>query len=64
MALFSFMLIELKITWLCIQTIIDSGLQNREVLTFVDQFKALPFTATGAPPTARRIRILPMSQYA
>jgi hypothetical protein len=35
-----------------------------EVLTFIDQFMALRFTATGAPPAARRIRILPMDQYA
>jgi hypothetical protein len=31
----------------------------RKVLTFVDLF-----TATGASPAARRIRILPMNQYA
>jgi hypothetical protein len=36
----------------------------REVLTFVDRFTALRFTATGALPGARRIRILPMTQYA
>jgi hypothetical protein len=30
----------------------------REVLTFVDRFTALLFTATGAPPAAMRIRIL------
>jgi hypothetical protein len=33
----------------------------REVLTFVDQFIALRFTATGAPPAARCIRILLMA---
>jgi hypothetical protein len=31
----------------------------QEVLTFVDRF-----TATGAPPGARSIRIVPMSHYA
>jgi hypothetical protein len=36
----------------------------REVLTFVDRFTALCFTATGAPPAAKRIRILPMNQLA
>jgi hypothetical protein len=35
-----------------------------EVLTFVDQFTALRFTATGAPLAERWIRILPMNQYA
>jgi hypothetical protein len=34
------------------------------VLTVVDQFTALRFTATGAPPAARQIRIFPMNQYA
>jgi hypothetical protein len=36
----------------------------REVLTFVDRFTALRFTATGAPTAAWRMRILPMNQYA
>jgi hypothetical protein len=35
----------------------------RDVLTFVDRFTALRFTATGAPSAARRIQILPMIQY-
>jgi hypothetical protein len=35
----------------------------REVLTFADRLTALRFMATGAPPAARRIRILPMNQY-
>jgi hypothetical protein len=35
-----------------------------EVLTFVDRFSALRFTAAGASPAARRIRFLPMNQYA
>jgi hypothetical protein len=35
-----------------------------EVLTFVDRFTALRFTATGAPPAARRIQILQMNPYA
>jgi hypothetical protein len=33
-----------------------------EVLTFVERFTTLRFTATGATPAARRIRILPMNQ--
>jgi hypothetical protein len=33
-------------------------------ITFVDRFTALRFTATSAPPAARRILILPMNQYA
>jgi hypothetical protein len=36
----------------------------REILAFVDRFMALHFTATGAPPAARRIIILSMNQYA
>jgi hypothetical protein len=36
----------------------------REVLIVVDLFTNMPFTATGAPPVARRIRVLPMNQYA
>jgi hypothetical protein len=36
----------------------------REVLTVIDRFMAQWFTATGAPPAARRIQILPMNQYA
>jgi hypothetical protein len=36
----------------------------RKVLTFLDRFMALCFTATGAPSAARRIRILPVNQYA
>jgi hypothetical protein len=36
----------------------------REVLTFVDRFTALRFTATGAPPNAMCIQILQMNQYA
>jgi hypothetical protein len=31
--------------------------------TFVDAFTALRFPATGAPPAARRIQILPTNQY-
>jgi hypothetical protein len=34
------------------------------VLIFADRFTALRFTATGAPPVARRMRILPINQYA
>jgi hypothetical protein len=36
----------------------------REVLTFVDRFTALNFTAADAPPAAKRMRILPMNHYA
>jgi hypothetical protein len=36
----------------------------REVLTFVDWLTAVHFTATGAPPAVRCIRILPVNQYA
>jgi hypothetical protein len=36
----------------------------REVLTFVDRFMALRFTATGAPPAAKSKRVLPIKQYA
>jgi hypothetical protein len=36
----------------------------KEVLTFVGRFTPLLFTAIGAPLAARRIRILPMNQYA
>jgi hypothetical protein len=36
----------------------------RGFLTFVDRFTALRYTGTGAPPAARRIRILPMNQHA
>jgi hypothetical protein len=35
-----------------------------EFLTFVDRYTALRFTATGAPPGAKRTRILPVNQYA
>jgi hypothetical protein len=35
----------------------------REVLTFVDWFIALRFTAIGAPPAARYVGILPTNQY-
>jgi hypothetical protein len=35
-----------------------------EALTFVDRFTALRFTATDAPPAAKRIRISPLNQYA
>jgi hypothetical protein len=37
---------------------------HREVLTSVDRFTALRFTATGASPAERRMRILPVNQYA
>jgi hypothetical protein len=37
---------------------------HTEILTFVDLFTALHFTATSAPPAARCIRILPMNNYA
>jgi hypothetical protein len=40
------------------------SLTTPQVLTFADRFKALRFTATGAPPVARRILIFPMNQYA
>jgi hypothetical protein len=36
----------------------------REVLSFVNRFTALHFTATGALPAVRPIRIFPMNQYA
>jgi hypothetical protein len=36
----------------------------KEVLTIVDQFTALHFTATSAPLAVRSIQILPMNQYA
>jgi hypothetical protein len=36
----------------------------REVLTFVDRFTPLRFTATSAPPAARCILILLINQYA
>jgi hypothetical protein len=32
-----------------------------EILTCVDRFTVLRFTATGAPPAASRIRVLPMN---
>lgn len=35
----------------------------RELLTFVDQFTELSFTATNAQSAARWVRILPMNQY-
>jgi hypothetical protein len=35
-----------------------------EVLTFVDWLTALRFAAAGAPPSGKRIWILPMNQYA
>jgi hypothetical protein len=34
--------------------------RERKVLTFLDRFTVLRFTATGVPQAARRIRILPM----
>jgi hypothetical protein len=34
----------------------------KEILTFVDQFMALYFTAIDTPPAARCIQILPMNQ--
>jgi hypothetical protein len=37
---------------------------HKKVLNFIDRFKALLFTATGVPPAARRIRILPMNEHA
>jgi hypothetical protein len=43
---------------------VTSNLHYREVITFVDWFMALCFTVTCAPPAVRRIRILPMNQYA
>jgi hypothetical protein len=49
---------------LCDQTLLVNIRIYREILTFVDQFTSLRFTATGAPPAAGRIRILPMNQYA
>jgi hypothetical protein len=36
----------------------------KEVRTFLDQFRALRFTATDAPVAARRTQILPVNQYA
>jgi hypothetical protein len=36
----------------------------REDFYSLDEFMALHFTATGAPPAARRMRILPMNQHA
>jgi hypothetical protein len=36
----------------------------KEVLNFVDQFTALRFTVTSAPPAVIRIQILPKNQYA
>jgi hypothetical protein len=38
--------------------------QYREVLTFVDWFMALRFSATSAPLAVRDIQILLMNQYA
>jgi hypothetical protein len=35
----------------------------REVVTFVDRFTMLHFTATGASPAAKRIQIFPTNQY-
>jgi hypothetical protein len=36
----------------------------REVVTFVEWFTLLPFTATGAPPAARHMQILKINQRA
>jgi hypothetical protein len=36
----------------------------RDIFRAIDEFTALRFTVTGAPPAARRIRILPMTQHA
>jgi hypothetical protein len=36
----------------------------KEVLTFGDRFMALGFMVTGAPPPAKRMRILLLNQYA
>jgi hypothetical protein len=37
---------------------------TRRIFNFLTGSTALPFTATGAPLAARRIRILPMNHYA
>jgi hypothetical protein len=42
----------------------EESLIYREFFNFVDWFRALRFTATGALPAARRIKILPKNQYA
>jgi hypothetical protein len=40
------------------------GCYTESFFNFVDRFTALCFTATGAPPAPRCIRILPMNQHA
>jgi hypothetical protein len=47
-----------------ISKILYSTSYTQWFLPFVDQFTALHFTVTDAPPAARHIQILPMNQYA
>jgi hypothetical protein len=42
----------------------SKALKYRENFYSLDEFTALHFTAVGAPPAARLMRILPMNQHA
>jgi hypothetical protein len=39
-------------------------MKYRDIFKSIDEFKALGFTAPGAPPAAKHMLILPMTQHA